>query len=132
VLSLSPNQWLCAEGANKEVPYPYRILSIGVWRNKSQGSSTYELARSESQRALALRKGCGHMEVGPSLRAIAHTVLNLRPEHAQSSRGFLQDLCKGERGPVDSFKGFQQEIEEPFRLIRRSIQRLGGRRTLLR
>jgi hypothetical protein len=35
-------------------------------------------------------------------------------------------------GPVDSFKGFQQEPEEPFRLRRRSIQRPGGRRTLLR
>jgi hypothetical protein len=35
-------------------------------------------------------------------------------------------------GPVDSFKGFQQESEEPFRLRRRSIQRPGGRRTLLR
>jgi hypothetical protein len=35
-------------------------------------------------------------------------------------------------GPVDSFKGFQQEPEEPFRLRRRSIQRPGGHRTLLR
>jgi hypothetical protein len=46
VLALIPSRWLCVEGTNKEDPYPYRILGIGVWRKRSQGSSTHKLMRS--------------------------------------------------------------------------------------
>jgi hypothetical protein len=46
--------------------------------------------------------------------------------------GFLKTYDRELKGPVDSFKGFQQESEEPFWLRRISIQRLGGHKTLLR
>jgi hypothetical protein len=43
----------------------------------------------------------------------------------------LQDLHqKKEKGPADSFKGFQQESEEAFLLKIEMIQRPIGRRTL--
>jgi hypothetical protein len=100
------------EGANKEEPYPYRISGIDVWRKRSRGSSTHELASCE-------KGACA------KARLWSHGDVRLAPGVKLRRVGFHE-------GPVDSFKGFQQEPEEPFRLRRRSIQRPGGRRTLLR
>jgi hypothetical protein len=45
--------------------------------------------------------------------------------------GFLKACARELKGPMDSFKGFQQESEDPFQFRRRSIQRPGGHKTLL-
>jgi hypothetical protein len=49
-----------------------------------------------------------------------------RAPKAERVHRFSQGLCQRTKGPVDLFKGFQQEPEEPFRLRRRTIQRPGG------
>jgi hypothetical protein len=55
-----------------------------------------------------------------------------RASKAERVHRFSQGLCQRTKGPVDLFKGFQQEPEELFRLRRRTIQRPGGQWTLLR
>jgi hypothetical protein len=54
---------------------------------------------------------------------------HLKKEHVHR---FSQGLCQRKKGPVDFFKGFQQDPEELFQLRRRMIQRPGGQWTLLR
>jgi hypothetical protein len=56
------------------------------------------------------------------------------PKTPKRERSVISASCHSlrspyKKGPVDLFKGFQQESKELFRLRRRMIQRLGGRRT---
>jgi hypothetical protein len=51
------------EGANKEEPYPYRISGIVFGERGVEGLRLTNSRDCESRRVLALRQGCGRMEM---------------------------------------------------------------------
>jgi hypothetical protein len=58
----------------------------------------------------------------PKTRKVCVGLEQRRASKRGLTRRFSQDLCQRTKGPMDSFKGFLQEPEEPFWLKRRSIQ----------
>jgi hypothetical protein len=99
------------EGANKEEPYPYRISGIEFGERGVKG---LQLMNSRVTKGACAKA-----------RLWSHGGVRLTPGVKLHRAGFHE-------GPMDLFKGFQQEPEEPFWLRRRSIQRSGGCRNLLR